>query len=88
MYNIYSSPLHGLSNRGVEIDVLQSNSRHLENSIVCGGQRFSNATALRDALYLMFGGGRFRCYFKRNMRCLYKGFCWGVGLSLQLTHLT
>ena len=57
---------HGLSNRGVEIDVLQLNSRLLENTIVCSGQRFSNVSAFQDALYLMSLGGRFQYYFKRN----------------------
>ena len=36
---------YGLSNRGVEANVLQHNSRHLENAIVCSGQRFPNVVA-------------------------------------------
>ena len=57
----------GLSNKTVEIDVVQCNSRHPVQYVIIGkGQTFPNAYAFWEALYLMSVGGRFQYYYKRN----------------------
>ena len=57
---------YGLSNRGVETDVLQCSTRRFQNAIMGSGQTFPNVYAFRDALYLMSLSRRFRYYYKRN----------------------
>ena len=57
---------YGLSNRGVETDVLQRSTRLFQNAIMGSGQTFPNVYAFRDAVYLISLSGRFWYYNKRN----------------------
>ena len=50
---------YGLSNKGIETNVLQCNTRRFQNTIMGNGQTFPNVYAFRDALYLMSLSGRF-----------------------------
>ena len=54
------------SQRCVESNILERDSRRFENSIMDSGHTFPNAVEFRDVVYLKSIAGRFRYSFKRN----------------------
>ncbi|XP_059596437.1 uncharacterized protein LOC104878009 [Vitis vinifera] len=68
--DIYNDSLaiesYGFSQRCVESNILERDSRWFENSIMGSGHTFPNAAEFRDVMYLMSIAGRFRYCFKRN----------------------
>ena len=54
---------YGFSQRCVESNILERDSRWFENSIMGSGHTFPNAAEFRDVMYLMSIAGRFRYCF-------------------------